>query len=138
MGFLRIHCKTCGNYWDLYEGDDLHQRKYKTCPYCKNEIDGQDFDNQVLPAFGMMCDANRELYKTHTGYKAPLFTVDFIQSCKVIGDQVVEDTDDDDDDYDDDDYTETEKLTDSIDMLRDSVDQLTNALLTVDFVRKYS
>lgn len=132
MGFLRIHCKNCGGYWDINEGDDFNHPKYKKCPHCDKGIDGQDYFNTVLPAFGAMLDANRELYKTHTGYKAPLFTVDFIQSCKVIGDQVMDDDDDTDD------WTETENLANSIEMLRDSVDQLTNALLTVDFVRKYS
>lgn len=123
MGFLRIHCHNCGNHWDINEGDDYKQRKYKTCPYCKEQIDGQDFDNQVLPAFGAMMDANRELKKTHTGYNASLFSVEFMQDCC---------------DDDDDEYTDTEKLADSMDLLRESVDGLTNALLTVDFVRKYS
>lgn len=131
MGFLRIHCHNCGGYWDIYEGDDFNHRKYKTCPHCKAQIDGQDYDNQVLPAFGAMMDANRELKKTHTGYKSPLFTVDFIQSCKVIGDQVIEGDDDEAN-------NSVTELADSVDMLRDAVDQLTNALLTVDFVRKYS
>lgn len=134
MGFLRIHCKNCGGYWDIHEDDDYQLRKFKTCPHCKEQIDGQDYLNQVLPAFGAMLDANKELKKTSTGYNAPLFTVDFIQSCKVIGDRVVEDEDNDDRDY----LSEMEELTDSVEMLRDSVDQLTNALLTVDFVRKYS
>ena len=135
MGFLRIHCKNCGGYWDVYEDDDYRLRSYKTCPHCKEQIDGQDWEKQVIPAFGAMLDANKELKKTATGYKAPLFTVDFIQSCKVIGDRVVEDGDFDNyRDY----LTETEKLTDGIEMLRDSVDQLTNALLTVDFVKRYS
>lgn len=135
MGFLRIHCKSCGGYWDISEGDDFNHPKYKKCPHCEKGIDGQDYFNTVLPAFGAMLDANKELYKTHTGYDAPLFTVDFIQSCKVIGDRVIEDEDiDNDRDY----LSEMEELTDSIEMLQDSIDGLTNALLTVDFVRKYS
>ena len=132
MGFLRIHCKSCGGYWDIYEDDDYKLRKFKTCPHCEKQIDGQDYLNQVLPAFGAMLDANRELKKTSTGYNAPLFTVDFIQSCKVIGDQVVED-----DDEEDEAENSVIDLADSIDLLRDTVEQLTNALLTVDFVNKY-
>ena len=54
MGFLRIHCKSCGGYWDVYEDDDYKLRKYKTCPHCKEQIDGQDWLNTVLPAFGAM------------------------------------------------------------------------------------
>ena len=130
MGFMRIHCHNCGGYWDVYEDDDYKLRKFKTCPHCQEQIDGQDWMNQVLPAFGSMLDANRELKKTHTGYKAPLFTVDFIEGCKVIGDRIVEDDDDEED--------PVTELTNGVEMLRDSVDQLTNALLTVDFVRKYS
>lgn len=133
MGFLRIHCKSCGGYWDIYEGDDFNNPKYKKCPHCDNGIDGQDYYNTVLPAFGAMLDANKELYKTATGYNSALFTVDFIQGCKVVGDKVIED----DEDFGDD-WTETENLTNSIDMLNDSVQQLTNALLTVDFIKKYS
>jgi len=80
MSFLRIHCHNCGEYWDVYGEDDYRHRKYKVCPYCKQEIDGQDWENQIVPAFGAMLDANRELVKTHIGYKAPLFSVDYIDN----------------------------------------------------------
>lgn len=133
MGFLRIHCKSCEGYWDLYEEDDYTNPKYKKCPHCGKGIDGQDYYNTVLPAFGAMLDANKELKKTEIGYDAPGFTVDYIHGCKVIGDQVVED---------DDEYeitsTDIDDLTSGVFALKNSVEQLTNALLTVDFVRKYS
>lgn len=122
MGFLRIHCHNCGGYWDINEGDEYRQRKYKTCPYCQKGIDSQDYDNQVLPAFGAMMDANRELYKTHTGYSAPLFTVEYKIS----------------DDNENDAENDVLELADSIETLRDAVDQLTNAITTVEFIRKYS
>lgn len=133
MGFLRIHCKSCGGYWDLHEQDDYKNQRYKKCPYCEEEIDGQDYYNTVLPAFGAMMDATKELEKTSKGYNAPLFRVDYISGCKVIDDVIVED---------DDEYTETttgiDELTESVYSLRTAVEELTNALLTVDFVRKYS
>ena len=133
MGFLRIHCQECGGYWDLHEQDDYKHPKNKKCPHCGKGIDGQDFYNTVLPAFGAMLDASKELKKTSTGYNAPLFTVDYISGCKVIGDTVVED---------DDEYeitsTDIDDLASGVYALKNSVEELTNALLTVDFVKKYS
>lgn len=122
MGFLRIHCHNCGGYWDINEGDDFNHPKYKKCPHCKKGIDGQDYFNTVLPAFGAMMDANKELYKTHTGYSAPLFTVEYKIS----------------DDNENDAKNDVLELADSIETLRDAVDQLTNAITTVEFIRKYS
>lgn len=131
MGFLRIHCKSCGNYWDVYESDDYKNQRYKKCPYCGEEIDGQDYYNTVLPAFGAMLDATKELEKTSIGYNAPLFRVDYISGCKVIDDRVADDDDEDGE-------NPVTELATSVEMLQDAVEQLTNALLTVDFVRKYS
>lgn len=79
MGFLRIHCDYCGGTWDVYGRDDWNETRSRTCPHCQSKIDGQDWEKQIVPAFGAMQDANRELIKTHTGYHAPLFTVDYIE-----------------------------------------------------------
>ena len=79
MGFLRIHCDYCGGTWDVYGRDDWKNTRSRTCPHCMTKIDGQDWNNQIVPAFATMQDANRELLKTHTGYNAPLFTVDYIE-----------------------------------------------------------
>lgn len=79
MGFLRIHCNYCGGTWDVYGRDDWNETRSRTCPHCQTKIDGQDWEKQIVPAFGAMLDANRELIKTHTGYHAPLFTVDYIE-----------------------------------------------------------
>ena len=79
MGFLRIHCDYCGGTWDVYGGKDWKNANNRVCPHCHEKIDGQDWNNQILPAFGAMMDANRELIKTHTGYHTPLFTVDYIE-----------------------------------------------------------
>ena len=79
MGFLRIHCDYCGGTWDVYSRDNWKEDNARTCPHCLQKIDGQDWNNQIVPAFATMQDANRELLKTHTGYNAPLFTVDYIE-----------------------------------------------------------
>ena len=79
MGFLRIHCNYCGGTWDVYGRDDWKNNRSRTCPHCQSKIDGQDWEKQIVPAFGAMLDANRELMKTHTGYHSPFFTVDYIE-----------------------------------------------------------
>ena len=78
MGILRIHCDSCGGQWEVYGSGDFHARTARTCPHCGQRIDGQTWEKQILPAFGGMMDANRELIKDHTGYHSPLFTVDYI------------------------------------------------------------
>lgn len=78
MGFLRIHCHNCGGYWEVYGRDNWTESRSRTCPHCHEKIDGQDWDKEVLPAFGAMMDANRELDMTHRGFNTPLFTVDYI------------------------------------------------------------
>lgn len=79
MGYLKIHCGSCGGSWEVYGRDDWKQKAARTCPHCFERIDGQDWERQILPAFGAMMDANRELMKTHSGYNAPLFRVDYIE-----------------------------------------------------------
>ena len=78
MGILRIHCDSCGGQWEVYGSGDFHARAARTCPHCGQRIDGQTWEKQILPAFGGMMDANRELLKDHSGYHAPLFTVDYV------------------------------------------------------------
>ena len=78
MGILRIHCDSCGGQWEVYGSGDFHSRAARTCPHCGQRIDGQTWEKQILPAFGGMMDANRELLKDHSGYHAPLFTVDYV------------------------------------------------------------
>ena len=78
MGYVSIHCDYCGGTWDVYGHSNFHERAARTCPHCQQRIDGQTWEKQILPAFGGMMDANRELIKDHTGYHSPLFTVDYI------------------------------------------------------------
>lgn len=78
MGYLRIHCANCCRRWSVYGVGNWRSETARTCPHCGAQIDAQTWEKQVLPAFGMMSDANRELIKDHAGYSTPLFRVDFI------------------------------------------------------------
>lgn len=76
MGHLICKCDNCGTNWTIYHRDSKN-RTAKTCPMCGESIDGQTWEKQILPAFGAMEDANRELYKDHVGYHGTLFTVGY-------------------------------------------------------------
>lgn len=78
MGYLRIHCKRCRRRWHVYARDNWQEGAARCCPHCGAVIERQTWESQILPAFGAMADANRELVKDHTGYQAPAFAVDFI------------------------------------------------------------
>ena len=78
MAYLRIHCDVCGGTWEIYHRDDFKADKARQCPHCFSEVDRQTWANQVLPAFGLVHDANAELYKDHAGYHTPLFSFDVI------------------------------------------------------------
>ena len=123
MGFIRIHCDYCGGTWEVYGRDNYKETQYRTWPHCFSKIYGQDWMNHVLPAFGAMMDANRELIKTHTGYHAPLFTVDYVE-----------------DFYFPDAKAEAEtaamNLQNSVDDLRETVATLAEAIVTAEIVKK--
>lgn len=78
MGYLKIHCAGCRRSWEVYSRDDWKTDAARTCPHCGAQIDLQTWEKQVLPAFGMMGDANCEIIKDHMGYHTPLFRVDYI------------------------------------------------------------
>lgn len=50
----------------------------RACPHCFKSIDSQTWKRQAVPAFHALDDANRELFKDTTGYRVPLFEVDYI------------------------------------------------------------
>ena len=77
MAKLKIRCVRCRSRWELHEGEDWHEESTRTCPSCGAQIDAQIWEKEIMPAFGAMGDANRELIKHHLGFKAPLFRVDF-------------------------------------------------------------
>lgn len=78
MAFLRIHCGVCGGTWEVYHRDNWKDDQARTCPHCFAAIDAQTWSSYVLPAFGLMADANAELFKDSTGYHKPRFSVDVI------------------------------------------------------------
>lgn len=79
MSYMKIHCGRCGGTWEIYGRDDWNSEKARQCPHCFSEIDRQTWFNQVVPGFCAVADANRELYKDHTGYHGQeLFRVDVI------------------------------------------------------------
>lgn len=78
MAYLRIHCGICGGTWEVYHRDNWKDDKARECPHCFAKIDPQAWENEVLPAFGAVQDANAELFKENTGYHRPLFAFDVI------------------------------------------------------------
>lgn len=76
MGHLIVRCDNCGTRWNIYHRD-IKNRNAKTCPMCGESINQQTWEKELLPAFGALEDANRELFKDHTGYHGTLFTVGY-------------------------------------------------------------
>lgn len=78
MAYMRIHCGYCGQPWEIYFRDDWKADSARRCPHCDSKIDRQTWQ-KVITAFGYVQDANAELFKDHTGYHCPLYTVDYIE-----------------------------------------------------------
>ena len=74
--YLHIRCGVCGCKWDVYSRDNWKDDRARQCPHCFAEIDREVWNREIIPAFGSMMDANRELVKEHTGYNKPLFKVE--------------------------------------------------------------
>ena len=82
MTHMKIHCGACGFTWAVYGRDNWNSETAGQCPNCFAKIDRQTWEKQIIPAFAAARDANAELYKDSTGYKKPLFTVDFVSMHK--------------------------------------------------------
>lgn len=76
MGYLKIHCDRCSGVWEVY-AHQIKDERTRQCPHCHAEIDKQTWERQIVPAFGALDDANRELLKDHTGYHVPRFWVEY-------------------------------------------------------------
>lgn len=63
MGHLEIQCGNCGKRWKVYGDRDFNAPALRVCERCGAEVDPQTWRGQVLPALGMLEDANRELHK---------------------------------------------------------------------------
>lgn len=77
MGHLAVQCGNCGRRWKVYGSDNFNADTAKTCPRCGEQVDAHTWATQVLPAFGMMEDANRELHKDATGYGLTRFKINY-------------------------------------------------------------
>lgn len=77
MGYLRIKCHKCGGSWPV-DHNEIHDDHRRVCPWCCKEIDRQTWNKSIVPAFGEMEDAARELVKDYTGYPgAGLFSISY-------------------------------------------------------------
>lgn len=77
MGYMVVTCGYCHQKWHVYGSHDFNNPKASVCPHCLARVDGEVWEKFVLPAFGALQDANRELYKHSAGYHTPLFQVDY-------------------------------------------------------------
>lgn len=76
MGYLKIHCCNCKANFKI-DIDHSKDNNANTCPVCGQSIDRQTYNNLLLPALGILDDANRELIKD-TGYTGQtLFRVSY-------------------------------------------------------------
>lgn len=77
MGFLKVKCYSCGGTYRIY-GDMVFHPAASRCPFCFAEIRRSTWEKIVIPAWGAMEDANRDLQNEHTGYKnTPLFQLEY-------------------------------------------------------------
>ena len=79
MGYMTVDCNTCGGSWNVYHVTNWSDDVTRTCPHCFAEIDPQTWENQVLPAFGSMTDANMELLRDNLGQHTPLFRIHYTE-----------------------------------------------------------
>lgn len=75
MGYLQIKCAHCRKRWAVYNRN-MNEESARSCPRCFKTIDEQTWNRFILPAFGMMDDANRELIKDNLD-NSPLFGVEY-------------------------------------------------------------
>lgn len=74
MVALLLYCNSCGCKWEIIERDDFTNEKHSVCPNCGEQIDRQTWDRFILPAFGVMIDANNELTRDAIANRKSGFT----------------------------------------------------------------
>ena len=80
MGVLKVQCYKCRSRYQINAGM-IHHIEANKCPYCFAELPRDTWERIVVPAFGELEDANRELYKEHSGYiDTPLFQIGYTPS----------------------------------------------------------
>lgn len=75
MGYIRITCAHCRKRWVVYNRN-MNEDSARFCPRCLKAIDSQTWVRFILPAFGLMDDANRELVRDNLN-TSPLFKVEY-------------------------------------------------------------
>lgn len=75
MGYLQITCAHCKKHWVVYNRN-MNEESARSCPRCLKAIDSQTWARFILPAFGLMDDANRDLIKDNMN-RSPLFRVEY-------------------------------------------------------------
>lgn len=75
MGYLQITCAHCRKRWVVYNRN-MNEESARSCPRCLKTIEDQTWRRFILPAFGMLEDANRELVKDNLD-RSPLFQVEY-------------------------------------------------------------
>ena len=79
MGYMVVTCGYCHQKWHVYGSRNFNDKDARRCPHCQAEIDRQTWEHDVLPAFGAIQDANRELYKHSVGTHTALFQIDYVE-----------------------------------------------------------
>lgn len=80
MGFLTIKCHACGGKWEVYRSSAERYDRERECPHCGKRIDRQTWEKFIAPAWRMLDEANRELFKDHLGYHTAIFTVEYTEN----------------------------------------------------------
>lgn len=78
MAYLKIHCETCGDTWEVYHRDRDANDKARQCPHCNAKIDWHVWRNEVVPALEAVHNANAALSQDHAAHHRQLFTFDVV------------------------------------------------------------
>lgn len=77
MAHLRIHCGDCGSVWEVHKYlPDGAAPAF--CPQCGSEIDGDIWENEIIPAFGNFHEINKRLIERHALCNVSPFYIDVI------------------------------------------------------------
>lgn len=72
-----MKCYHCHGVYRLY-GDMVQHQDANRCPFCGAEVKRSTWDKIIVPAWGTMEDANRDLQQEYTGYpNTTLFQIEY-------------------------------------------------------------
>lgn len=75
--YLRVWCSRCGNYYEVYHGNDLKSPKARTCPHCGEGVSYNAWA-KVIQAAKAVDEAGAAVYSDNTAKTR--FTVDYIDN----------------------------------------------------------